>query len=191
MRQAAMSLSLLAKEFFRVIDERVGPFDRPFQFRVFPFDAGGALNFLTVGVERGERFVTYVTWDLFGHEQQKRGSFGRYELLATCDDDQWCVDVLTKIGRLSLQALLEPGDTLDIGQWVDAGAPIQGVIFEEAFRAELLGEHCGLLRCIGVTRPELEFAVKRGTPALIERLQRAHIYPQIITHRKKSIELPT
>ena len=186
-----MSLSLLSKEFFRVIDERVGPFDRPFEFRVFPFDAGGALNFLTVGIGRSEPFVTYVTWDLFGHEQQKRGSFGRYELLATCDDAQWCSDVLTKIGRLGLQELFEPGDTLDIGQWVNADAPIQGVVFEEAFCAELLGEHCGLLRCIGVTRPELEFAMKHGTPALIERLDRAHVYPHTMIHRKESIELAT
>jgi hypothetical protein len=184
-----MSVCLLSKEFFRVIDERLGSFDRPFQFRVFPFDAGGALNLLTVGAGRSEPFVTYVTWDLFGQAQQKRGSFGRYELLATCDDEQWCSDVLTKIGRLSLQELFEPGDTLDIGQWVDAGAPIQGVLFEEAFRAELLGEHCGLLRCIGVTRPELVFAMKRGTPALTERLERAHIYPHTMVHRTESIEL--
>ncbi|MCX6923232.1 MAG: suppressor of fused domain protein [Verrucomicrobia bacterium] len=186
-----MNVSLLSKEFFRVIDERIGPFDRPFQFQVFPFDAGGALNFLTVGVGRGEPFVIYVTWDLFGHEQQKRGSFGRYELLATCDDDQWCSDVLTKIGRLGLQELFEPGDTLDIGQWVSAAAPIQGVVFEDAFSTELLGEPCGLLRCIGVTRPELEFAMKHGTPALIERLDRAHVYPHTMIDRKESIELAT
>ena len=184
-----MSISLLSKEFFRVIDERVGPFDRPFQFRVFPFDAGGALNFLTVGVGRGEPFVIYVTWDLFGHEEQKRGSFGRYELLAICDDEQWCFDVLTKIGRLGLQEIFEPGDTLDIGTWVSAETPIQGVVFEDAFSTELKHEHCGLLRCIGVTRPELEFAMRHGVPALVERLKRADIYPCTAIHRRESIEL--
>jgi Suppressor of fused protein (SUFU) len=184
-----MSVALLSKEFFRVMDERVGPFDRPFQFRVFPFDAGGALNLLTVGAGRGEPLVTYVSWDLLGHEQQKRGSFGRYELLATCDDEQWCSDVLTKIGRLGLEELFEPGDTLDIGQWVSVDAPIQGVVFEEAFCAELQGERCGLLRCIGVTRAELEFAMRHSTPALVERLERAHVYPHTMVHRKESVEL--
>jgi len=184
-----MSVSLLSKEFFRVIDERVGPFDRPFQFRVFPFDAGGDLNFMTVGAGRGESFVTYVSWDLFGHEQQKRGSFGRYELLATCDDELWCCDILTKIGRLTLLELFEPGDTIDIAQWVSTDAPIQGIVFEEAFSAELMGERCGLLRCIGVTRPELEFAMRHGTPALVERLERSHVYPRTMIHRKESIEL--
>ena len=74
-----MSVSLLSKEFFRVIDERVGPFDRPFQFRIFPFDAGGDLNLMTVRW-RGEQFVTYVTWGFTPGQQQRRGNFGRYEL---------------------------------------------------------------------------------------------------------------
>ena len=71
-----MSVSELSKKFLHVIEERVGPFDRPFQLRVFPFDAGGALNFLTVGTGRSDPFVTYVSWDLSGHEQQKHGSLG-------------------------------------------------------------------------------------------------------------------
>jgi Suppressor of fused protein (SUFU) len=184
-----MNVSQLSKEFFRAIDETIGPFDRPFQFRVFPFNAGGDLNFLTVGVGRHEPFITYVSWDLFGHEQQKRGSFGRYELLATCDDEPWCSDVLTKIGRLSLQEVFEPGDTLDIGPWVDAEASIQGIVFEDAFSTQLKHEHCGLLRCIGVTQPELEFAMRHGASAFVERLKRADIYPRTAIHRRESIEL--
>ena len=84
-----MSVPQLAKAFFHHIEGQIGPFDRPFQFRVFPFDTGGAVNLLTVGAGRGDSFVTYVTWDLFGTEQQKRGSLGRYELIAVCDDDNW------------------------------------------------------------------------------------------------------
>lgn len=39
-------------------------------------------------------------------------------------------------------------------------------------------EQCGLLRRIGVTRPELEFAIKEGTPSLVECLKRGHVYPR-------------
>jgi putative acetyltransferase len=182
-----MSVTTLSNEFLRIIEEHLGAFDRPIEFRVFPFDAGGALNFLTIG--RGKPFVTYVSWDLLGHEQQQRCSFGRYELLATCDDAEWCLDVLTNIGRQGLQEGFEAGDTFDIGPWVGSDAPLQGVIFEDAFHAEVQQERCGLLRCIGVTRHELEFAVRRGTPALVECLQRAGIYPRTLVHRKGSIEL--
>jgi hypothetical protein len=190
-----MRVTQLSKKFFHLIEQRVGPFDRPFQFRPFPFDAGGALNFLTVGVGRNEPFVTYVSWDLFGHEKQKRCSLGRYELLAGCDEEKWCLDVLTNIARQGLTEIFEPGDTMDIAQWVGPDAMLQGVVFEEALRTELRQlfrhERCGLLRCIGVTRPELEFARKHGTPALIEWLQHAGIYPRTIVHGRKTVDFGT
>lgn len=132
-----MSVTQLSKTFFKLIEQRVGPFDRPFQFRVFPFDAGGAVNFMTVGAGQNRPFITYVSWDLFGHEKQKRGSLGRYELLAVCDDEEWCLEVLTKIARQSLTEVFEPGDTLDLAQWVKPDAMLQGVVFEEAFSTKL------------------------------------------------------
>ena len=184
-----MNVSSASKEFFRLIDEHVGPFDRPLQFYVFPFDAGGVVNLLTVGIGRSEPFITYVTWDLFGHDQQKRGSFGRYELLATCDLEQWCSEVLTNIGRLGLQEIFEPGDTLDIGSWIRPEDALQGVVLEEAFSTHVDYEHCGLIRCIGVTRPELEFARRHGVPILVQRLKRASIYPRTIARRRESVDL--
>ena len=188
-----MSVSNLSKEFFKLIDERIGPFDRPFQFRPFPFDAGGSLNFLTVGAKSGEPFTTYISWDLFGHEKQKHGKLGRYELLAVCDDENWCIDVLTQIGRQGLDAVIESGDTFDIGPLVKPDAALQGVIFEDAFQTKLrcwvLSKPCGLLRCIGVTRPELNFSRKHGVPALIEPLKLADIYPKTMVQRQGSVDL--
>lgn len=155
--------------------------------------AGGALNFLTVGALRREEFFTYVSWDLFGHEEQKRRRIGRYELLVLCDEERWCLDVLTHIGRQSLQEAFEPGDTLDIGPWVGVDASIQGVVFEEALCMELhhlpRPERCSLLRCVGVTRPKLEFAISRGVPALVEHLKRAGIPPRTIVQRRESVAL--
>lgn len=188
-----MSVSNLSKKFFRLVDEKIGPFDRPFQFRPFPFDAGGSLNFLEIAAKNGEAFTTFVSWDLFGHEKQKRGKLGRYELLTVCDDEKWCVDVLTHIGRQGLDELIEPGDMFDIGPLLKPEAPLQGVVFEAALQIKLQHwiwiEPCGVLRCIGVTRPELNFARKHGTPALMERLKRVGIYPKTIVQRKDSVDL--
>lgn len=190
-----MSVTRLAKKFFRILDKQLGPFDRPIQFRVFPFGAGGSLNFLSVTTNGSAPFVTYVSWDLFGHAEQKRGKFGRYELMAACDDGSWCFNVLTMIGRYGLSQVIEPGDTIDIGQLTDQGAPVQGVVFEAALQARLFRsfrfERCGVMRCIGVTRQELEFAISRGTPALIEALERAGIYPRTFTQRGESVVLPS
>jgi hypothetical protein len=188
-----MTVPELAKSFFGILDKRIGPFDRPIQFRPFPFDAGGAVNLLTVGAGR-KRFVTYVSWDLFGHPQQRRGKLGRYELLTTCNSEEWCLDILTGIGRQSLQEVFDPGDTLDIALWTSPAAALQGVVFEEALHVRLRSGlecvQCGLLRCIGITRSELEFAMSKGTPALVGRLKRASIYPRTITDRE-SVDLRT
>ena len=179
-----VNLPDLAEKFFKSIDKRVGPFDRPFQFRPFPFEAGGSLNFLTVGA--GRALVTYVSWDLLGQQRQKRGKMGRYELLATCDSERWCWDVLTNIGRQTLLEVFEPEDSMEISQWGSAFG-LSGVVFEEAFSARIrVGwqrEPCGLLRCIGITQAELEFTQKRGAKALMERLKRAGIYPNTLVHR--------
>lgn len=186
-----MNLPELARAFFKTIEPQVGPFDRPLQFRPFPFDAGGDLNFLTVGAGR-EPFVTYVSWDLFGHEKQKRGSLGRYELLAVGNDESWCREVLTRIGRQALEEVLEPGDTLDIGSWGRQDGTLRGVVFETALSLELgevSRERCGLLRCIGVTGEELAFAKAHGVAALTERLRSAGIYPRTDVNRKESVRL--
>ena len=182
----------IAKAFFQTLDKEIGPFDRPFQFHPFPFDAGGSLNFLTVGAGR-EEFVTYVSWDLLGHPEQKRGALGRYELLAVCNNAEWCADVLTNVGRQGLEELLQPGDTMDIAGWVGASSALQGLIFEEGLRVrlEVAGrpEACGLLRCIGVCRSELEYAMRHGVRALAEHLARAEVYPRTALSRA-AIELP-
>src|SRR4051794_22264043 len=112
-----MLIEKLAKTFFNILDDEIGPFDRPIQFRPFPFTAGGTLNFLTIGAGRVV-FVTYVSWDLFGHPEQKRGQLGRYEFLTVCDHEDWCLDIITKVGRQSLRITFDPGDTLDISAWV-------------------------------------------------------------------------
>jgi len=186
-----MKLPDLARAFFKVIDEKIGPVDRPIQFRPFPFESGGALNFLTIG-SKHESFVTYVSWDLLGQANQKRGSLGRYELLAVCDDEKWCLNILTKIGKQGLQTVFNPGETLDVAPWTDSAATIQGVVFETALATQLgrglEREACGVLRCIGITRPELEFATKEGATTLIKRLKRAGVYPRTMC-RRASIDL--
>jgi hypothetical protein len=66
-------------------------------------------------------------------------------------------------------------------------APLQGVVFEEMLSAQLRAglrlERCGVLRCIGVTQGELDFARIHGVPALLERLRQAGLYPRTQVRR--------
>jgi hypothetical protein len=112
--------------------------------------------------------------------------------MAACDDENWCLEILTRIGRQGLQTVFEPGDTIDIGRWSQGGAALQGVFFEAGLETHIecgeQPERCGLLRCIGVTRPELEFAITHGVTALSHRLRLAGIYPAT-TAARESIDL--
>jgi len=183
-----MNLQKLAKSFFEEIDNEIGPFDRPFRFRPFPFDSGGALNFMTVGAGR-EPLVTYVSWDLLGNEKQKRGKLGRFELLTICDNEDWCIDILTNIGRQTLVEIFDSGDTMDVSPWMKRySSELTGILFEESFSTDIrigFWKHkCSLLRCIGITSQELEFSRKNGSQILVEKLKLSGVYPKTILGRK-------
>jgi hypothetical protein len=186
------NLSNLAKIYFEIVDKRFGPFDRPLQFRPFPFEVGGALNFLTIGAGKGP-MVTYVTWDLIGQRDQRRGKLGRYELLTMCDNEEWVLDIITNIGRQTLSEVFDSGDTMDISPWSNKySSELTGILFEEAFVTEisvgLMRQKCSLLRCIGITNKELEFARTHTSRTLIDRLKSSNVYPKTIFGRS-SIDL--
>lgn len=88
----------------------------------------------------------------------------------------------------SLTGVFGHGHTIDIGPVVGADFPLQGLVVEEFARVVVDGSNYGILRFHGVTRSELEFAMKSGTDELLERLERADIYPHTSIYRRESIE---
>jgi Suppressor of fused protein (SUFU) len=84
---------------------------------------------------------------------------------------------------MSLEVPFGDGHTMDIGPWVEPNAAIQGIVFEKVYTAEIDGEDYSVLRCIGVTRPEMEFAQEYGAPALFDRLREVGIYPHTAVAR--------
>jgi hypothetical protein len=149
---------------------------------VIGFDAGGPLSFC-IFEKAIENATTYVSCELAVRSEQKPSEFGRYELLATSDDEEWVRSVLSDIGRESFDAKFGDGHTLDIGAWVSADAPIQAVVLEMASTALIDRVPYGILRCVGVTRSELEFARKKGVRSLLRTLGDAGIYPRTLTER--------
>jgi hypothetical protein len=78
---------------------------------------------------------------------------------------------------MTIEAAFGDGHTMDIGPWVEEDNPIQGVIFEKAASVYIDGESFGVLRVLGVTRGELEFAQSFGVDLLITKLRKANVYP--------------
>ncbi len=73
---------------------------------------------------------------------------------------------MTDIAGKSFEARFDHGHTLDIGAWVTPNDAIQGVVLERACSVEIEGEPFCVLRCVGVTRQELEYAQAAGVSRL-------------------------
>ena len=171
------------RRLFAPLEASIGPIDRDTLVAIVGFDAGGPLNFRTIGSERSGPCITYVSCELAVRDEQIPCEFGRYELLCTCDDQKWVRSIVSDIGRMTLEIAFGNGHTMDIRAWVGPDDPLQGVVFEEASRCRIEGVPSGVLRVLGVTRPEMEHAQEHGTPALLRKLKAADIYPCTLIRR--------
>lgn len=172
---------------FVPLEEKFGKIDPNTAFHIIGFDGGGAVNFNTFGRERAEAIVTYVTCELSVRPQQRPSELGRFELLTSCDEEGWAAKTLTGLGHMSMNVRLGHGHTVDIGMSVEAEDSIQGVLLEAICQPEIDGEYFCILRCIGITRPEMEYAVKHRSARLLARLKEAGVYPNTLVHRPSVI----
>jgi hypothetical protein len=174
------------RRLFAPLEEANGKISDETLVPIIGFDAGGPLSFCTFE-KRLNDAITYVSCELAVRSEQRPGEFGRYELLATSNDEAWVRSVLSDLGRESFDCTFGDGHTMDIGAWVSPAASIQGVVFELASTAVIDGTPYGVLRCVGVTRPELDLARKKGVAKLASALEKAGIYPRTLTERASVI----
>jgi hypothetical protein len=167
----------------RAIEEQVGEFREESLVPIVGFSAGGPLAFRVTDVRDG--FASYLSCELVD-EQMKRKLRAPYELLATCDDEGWVMERLSRIAELGLEKRLDHGHTFDFGQDAAAG-PIQGVALELAATVRVAGKRYRVLRCHGLLRPELEFARERSVDLLLGKLRAAGVYPRISATRSRSV----
>jgi hypothetical protein len=168
---------------FAPLESAIGRIDQNTLFAIIGFDCGGPLNFCTIGADSGNRFVTYVSCELAVRSEQRPSEIGRYELAVSCDDEQWVRERLTEIGRMSMEESFGHGHTLDFGPCAKPSDLIQGVLFEELCTSVIDGENYGVLRCIGISRTEMEYAQLHGSDGLLALLQEAGVYPHTEVQR--------
>jgi hypothetical protein len=190
-----MNYEQFYKKIFAPLNESIGPIDRNTIVAIMGFDGGGPLNFNTIGRDTNSSPITYVSCELSVREEQIPTESGgyRYELLASCDSEKWVRQILTNLGRMSLEVAFDHGHTIDIGPIVNENLPrgksptIQGVLLQEECTALYQGERYGVLRCIGITRPEMEFGLSVGTSVLVSRLEECDFWPNTLTQRESII----
>lgn len=163
---------------FAPVIASLGAFDARRLTAIVGFWAGGPISLLTIGRERKEPFVTYITCELAVREDQMPSDIGHYELLITCDDEDWAWTVLAKVSQLTTDTAFGSGHTLDISPWVGEDDPLQGLAFEELCRSVVGDENCAVFRLHGLTRDELNSAVQFGVIDVLERRKRDGVYPR-------------
>jgi hypothetical protein len=87
--------------------------------------------------------------------------------------------IMTAIGLYSHEAVLNPGETCEVPD--EEGKPHLCLIFDE-YRKDGVGleidgsKHC-LLLCIEVFRSEMQYAMRHGSAAVLQKLKEAGYYP--------------
>ena len=173
-------------QLFKPIEERIGPIDPETIMAIVGFDFGGPVSLRTVGHAR-EPFVTHVSCELAVRDGQRTGESGPFEVMLTCNDEGWARKILTRLAQMSFDSLFGHGHTIDIGPLAAADDPMQGLIVEEFARVPIDGRDYCILRVHGITRSELEFAMRFGAGDVLTGLMRSGLYPNTNVYRRESI----
>ena len=171
------------RQLFAPLEAQVGPIDANTIFAIIGFDCGGPLNFSTIGADRPDPVVTYVSCELAVRKEQVPSNLGRYELLCSCNNEKWVRKHITNLGWMSLETKLGHGHTVDLGESVGPKAAIQGVVLEKQCSTRIYKRKYGIFRVIGLTRAELEYKRAHGFPALKRLLKAGGVYPHTLVRR--------
>ena len=94
---------------------------------------------------------------------------------------------ISRVASATLEAGLEPGQTMDVGPFAPDGSTISALMFEEFARFTFHGKSAGVLLYIGVTADELA-ACRRGQRERVQRTLRAKgVYPFTDLHRRSTL----
>ncbi|HEY9788462.1 MAG TPA: hypothetical protein V6D17_23940 [Candidatus Obscuribacterales bacterium] len=127
-----------------------GPADNSVLRSPVPFDAGfeagGRANVLAF--RKTLSGVAYATCELIGRDDQVHTPLGNYELvICHRQDDSWGPNLISSLAYYTLQASLNPGETMSLPpEWVGDGT-VKALLFLELTRMTVRNRQCGLLVC--------------------------------------------
>jgi hypothetical protein len=92
-------------------------------------------------------------------------------------DAEWGAGIISRLAYYTLEAELNPGETMDLGDASPDGSSIVAFLFFDYARFEVRRRSAGLLLCVGITDDELH-ACQAGRRLEVESaLQSANVYP--------------
>jgi hypothetical protein len=165
---------------FRPVVEEFGPLDRATLTAIVGFDAGGPVSLSTIGRGRVD-YPTFITCELSVRDDQIATKSPPFELLMTCNDEDFARRTLTALGDLSLSAALGSGHIVTLDDEL-AATGIAGVLLEHFATAVVGAGERAILRVLGVDTSALSAAKQDGIEPVIEALRREGTYPRTHVH---------
>jgi hypothetical protein len=178
--------------FIAAAKRELGPQDKGVDHAIIGFDFGGPTDLLSFSNPPGlkKNAVYFVTTDLIFQDKQPQNSLGRYEL-AMCANEKnrrWAHGILSHLALATMDEVFDENHTVDITIWVDAKCPVKGLLLSKLFAGKIKHQSFGALLCLGLTKPELDFALEHGSEKLLDQLKAANIFP--ITNPKRASIIP-
>jgi hypothetical protein len=154
----------------------LGEPDNIVRHALVPFHLGGEADVLIF--RNHVKGVAYVTSDLIGEKSQIRTDLGNYELMICHrDDNNWGPGMIARLARYTLDAKVNPWETMDLSPIAREDWKIRGLLFAPYKKFQVRGEPCGLLLCVGITADELEACKNGRKQYVVKRLKDHGVLP--------------
>ena len=171
------------------LESVLGPADDAVLHSPLPFHLGGQADVLTFRKHVAGKVA--ATCELLGEPSQKRNLQGTFELaIAHRDDSDWGPNIISKLARYTCDAVLQPGETMDIGPAAPANSTIAGFFFDDFKRMKFQGAPAGVLLCIGLTADEVMACRKGKRQAVYDALIAQKIFPYTDLYRPSVLKSP-
>lgn len=181
-----------------VLEGVFGPADDILLHSPVPFYLDGAADVLMF--HKHNNGVVYVTADLIGDDRSRPNELGQYELMiCTPGDSEWAPQLISNLARYTIDAVLAPNDTMDIGPALPPPTELTAFLYLPYATVEVEGRHAAIMLCLGITASELAFIRKHDdveilvdalkVETLVDALKAAGVYPMTDLTRS-SVRLP-
>ncbi len=153
-------------------DDMVGHAGIPFD--IGPDNGGGADIIYFKNHIKG---VVSATCELIGRDDQVENDLGNYELvICHRDEEDWGADLISRLAYYTLEARIDPGETMDIAEAAPLDSTIAALLFFEYGKFEVRNRKAGLLLCVGITADELELCRSGKRGKVESALKAAKVY---------------
>jgi hypothetical protein len=155
------------------LEQTLGPCDDQVLHAVIPFVLDGQAD--VVAFFQHLDGAVYVTAELTGKPDACTAD---YELMI-CHRSRadWGPNLISQLAAYSQQAYIGAGETMDLDTATPADSQIKAFLFDTYGTFSLFGQQCELRLCLGITTPELQYAMRNGAGALLPLLRKFEVWP--------------